>query len=104
MTIHPEQRRRNALAFWVLVIGIAAIPVGLIAQASYGLGPFLIGSAAMLTGMIALIQIHRSHGAQFGRWPTWIGIVFGLLAVLVGMVIGMLALFLDLVVELAKWL
>ncbi|MDX6278357.1 MAG: hypothetical protein QOJ72_2485 [Nocardioidaceae bacterium] len=88
-------------AMWSMVIGIAAIPIGICAG-KWGLAPFLLGGTAMVLGIVALGRIRHSQGRQKGRPQAWLGIVLGTLMCLVGIVIALLTVVTDFFVWIAQ--
>ena len=73
-----------------MVIGIAAIPVGICAG-EWG-WPLLLGGTAMVLGIVALAQ---AQGRQTGRVQAWFGIALGALMCIVGTVIALLTVVAD---------
>jgi hypothetical protein len=85
----PVPAESNQAAMWSMILGIAAIPIG-ICVGKWGLAAFLLGGTAFVLGIVALARIRHAQVRQKGRAQAWLGIVLGLLMCLVGLVIALL--------------
>ena len=97
----PAPTHSSQAAMWSMILGIASVPIGICAG-TWGLAPFLLGGTAMVLGIVALIRIRRSQGAQKGRAQALLGIVLGTVMLLVGIVIALLTVVGDFIVWVAQ--
>lgn len=95
----PDQSAQ--VATWSMVVGIAAIPIGL-CVAQWGLAPLLLGGTAMVLGFVALARLRHAQGRQKGRAQAWLGIVLGALMCVIGIVIAVLTVVVDFFVWFAQ--